>query len=114
MINKNIKPHLALALSAIVFMLASCATSDTAWSPPPGGLITSKSAAISFSRLIWQSLNPDLKMQPDSEWQSDMVAYRKNNVWHVREKVSGSTLGGGLAIDISAVDGRVLSVMVIQ
>ena len=114
MIKKNIRPRLALALLAFVFMLASCATSDTAWGPPPGGLITSKSTAISFARLIWQSMNPDLKMQPDSEWQNDMIAYRKNNIWHVREKVSGSTLGGGLAIDISAVDGRVLSVMVIQ
>ena len=85
------------------------------WIPPEAGVVRDPAAAIGVARLIWFSMNPDLPPSSADVWNSRMAAMLEHGVWKVapRPLPSGS-VGGGLEIDISASDGRVVGIYVTQ
>lgn len=85
------------------------------WQPPKDGVVRDADTAISVARLIWFSMNPELKRSSDGSWQSAMTAVNEKDVWRVAQKtLPAGSIGGGLEIDISASDGRVIGVYLTQ
>lgn len=85
------------------------------WHPPERGVVRDAKTAISVARLIWFSINPELGRSDDLTWQSGMIATSENGVWKVVQKPSPKGhIGGGLEIDISGYDGRVVGIYLTQ
>ena len=67
---------------------------------------------------MWFSMHPELALNndlaSDAAWQSHSEATLKDGVWHISPKLPPHTLGGGLYIDLSAQDGRVLQMVMTQ
>lgn len=85
------------------------------WTSPVGGVLRDRSAAISVARVVWFSTNHELKPVPDAVWQKAMAARREGDVWIVTSSSPPEgALGGGVEIKLSAIDARVLSMLVIQ
>ena len=93
-----------------------CASSEFRWwSPPPGGVIQDKTAAIAIARAMWASMNPELDIASEAEWQQTMVAHLDHGVWRITEPPLGpESLGGTGEFDLSATDGRMLRVVFTQ
>ena len=84
------------------------------WSAPKEGVIRDGKAAISIARLIWLSMNPDLRGTSDEAWQTGMVASLQNGIWHVVEKLPKGAIGGGVEIDLSQSDAKVTGIYLTQ
>jgi hypothetical protein len=110
----------ALGLLVLVGLIAlgdaGCASSEFRWwSPPPGGVIRDKTAAIAIARAMWASMNPELDIASEAEWQRTMIAHLDQGVWRITEPPLGSeSLGGTGEFDLSAKDGRMLRVFFTQ
>lgn len=111
-------------LAAVVVAL-SMATSSSAigvgtgarvhWQPPKEGIVRDGATAISIARLIWFSMHPKLERSSEKAWQSGMVASLHDGVWRVQQRpLESDTIGGGLEIDISKHDGRVIAIYLTQ
>jgi hypothetical protein len=109
----------ALAPIVLVVLMAlgaaGCASSEFRWSPPPGGLIQDKRAAIAIARAMWASMNPKLDIASEAEWQRTMIAHLDHGVWRINQPPLGpGSLGGTGEFDLSAKDGRLLRVVFTQ
>lgn len=115
--SRNIK--LAIALFFLLPFDMAFAVSNSPknlkWHPPKVGLVRDSRTAISIARLVWFSSSPELKRSTDETWQSNMVAVRKNGTWIItQKKMSSTSFGGGLEIDISSYDGKVIGIFLVQ
>jgi hypothetical protein len=112
-----VKDILILALLSVsLFHVANCTAREKSWwTPPPGGVIRDKVAAISIARAIWVSLNPGSQIPTEQGWQEGMDAVRVGNVWQVTEKpLPKGSIGGGIEIDLDARDCHVVQIVFTQ
>ncbi len=96
----------------------SQAPDQVPWSPPQAGVIQDGQTAISIARLMWFSMNPALVFgnphSSDADWQARSEATLKDGVWHITPKLPPRTVGGGLNMELSQRDGRVLRMYMTQ
>jgi len=103
-------------VSACFFAIGSNAQPDQTkdWQPPKNGVIRDSKTAISIAHAIYASMNPDLKISNEKDWQSHFTATLNNGTWEVGEKTEPGSLGGGLWILLSQRDAHVVSIYLIQ
>jgi hypothetical protein len=88
------------------------------WAPPAAGVIRDGRTAISIARLMWFSMHPTLALNDplasEASWQARSEAILKDGVWYIRPKLPPRTVGGGLNMQLSQRDGRVLQMYMAQ
>lgn len=105
----------AVVLSMSGMAVSFGANTSIEWKPPKDGVVRDSVTAISIARLIWFSMHPELKQSSEQAWQSGMVAYLDKGVWRVQQKpLKSDAIGGGLEIDISKRDGRIVAIYLTQ
>jgi len=106
---------IAAAVLCLLFVNVSASAEAYKWHPPKAGVIRDAKTAISVARLLWFSINPDIKPHSDKEWQSIKIATLHNGIWRVDDLPLGpGMIGGTLEIDIAKSDARLVGVYLTQ
>ncbi|MGK9232079.1 hypothetical protein KXS07_13515 [Inquilinus limosus] len=86
-------------------------SSADSWRLPPGGVVRDRRAAVSIARAVWFSTTGiDPSRSSDEVWQNGTTAKLEGGVWVIKTKRGQGTIGGGVQVLVSKVDGRILGI----
>lgn len=79
------------------------------WQLPPGGVVRDRRAAVSIARAVWFSTTGiDPSRSSDEIWQEGTDTRLQGDVWVIETKKEPDTIGGGVQVLVSKIDGRIL------
>lgn len=64
--------------------------------------------AILAARAHWHCIRPCLPLEDEAHWLKAFVADYRGGVWHVSSRRQTGTVDGGLEMDLSQSDGRIV------
>lgn len=110
--------RLRLLVFATMTLLCACVRTDAGLvsmrCARPGHSVGSVEEAILTARGIWYCAKPNLKQMDEEAWRREFRATQIKGIWRVSQTLPDGYAGGGLTIELSAADGRLINVTLTQ